>query len=267
MTNAEKSLSVMYAEVTVAADNVVAAINNGSTQKEIKALKKVLKSAVDVYNENLAKEYYRTLAAEHGKDAVKVALTRDEISVPNAIGVSIKVNDDDNTASYTVTKPIIRINLIDMQDAIGKEYFHNPTWFSRISALANLMAVALNKGLGDNPAFKYVVDEAAAEFKFDESANPTSKASMVKAFQAVIDDILWVGEIVNKKGVPVNDLKFEGRDWTFIEQCMTKEGTSTDDVVIGTPAKCTMLIAKCIHNIMTKRDADGNRAAYVLTVG
>ena len=251
MTNAEKSLSVMLNDVNVAAQNVVNAMNDGKTQKVIKDLKKAMKSSVDTYNDALAREYYRTLAAEHGHDAVKTALLREEIAIPDAIKVSIKVDDESNVASYELSKPIVRINLLAMQNEIGKEFFHNPTWFSRINALALLMANALNNDLGGDDSFQYAIDKAAEEFDLPKTAKPDSKSSMVKAFQSVIDDILWIGESVDSKGNPVNDLKFTTHDWKYIDTCMTREGKSTKDVIVSSPAKCTELVCKCIHNLLT----------------
>lgn len=246
------TLKTLYDEAIERANEVVVAMNAHEPQSKIKELKKASKAAVDTYNEKIAEVYYARLAADHGPDAVKVALEANETAVPDVIGISFKVTESD-VALMTVTNPIIKLNLIKMEKTIGREFFHNPAWFSRINVLARLMAVALNKELGGSATFQYVVDEAAKEFELDESANPTSNASMVKAFQKVIDDILWVGDKTDSKGNPVNGIKFDGRNWAYIRECMSRQGSKVGEVLYGSPSKCCELVCDSINMILTNK--------------
>ena len=252
LTPEGKALKVMYDEAFTAAVAVVNAMNDHRPEKEVKALKKACKMKCDTYNANLAKAYYRKLAKEYGHDAVKNALIAEETAVPEVIKFSFKRADDD-TAHYEQVTPKIKVSLADMMDTIGKEYFHNPEWFDRASSLARLMAVALNKDLQGSAAFQYVIAESSKAFKFNESVEPTSNTSMVKAFQMVIDEILWIGDAVNKKGVPVNGLKFENRHWTYIQNCMSRQGSIIGEVDYGSPSLCIELVADCIHMMLTNK--------------
>ena len=252
MADAVKTLNVMRDEVYACASEVVKAMNDHRPQKEIKELKKACTAAVNQYNDHVAQDYYRKLASNHGQDAVKVALEAKETAVPDVMGISFKLSDDE-VARYEQTTPVIKLNLAKMQNTIGKEYFHEPDWFSRVSVLARLMAFALNEELGGGSAFQYAIDEAAKEFKLSENADPTSATSMVKAFQKVIDGILWVGDAVDKKGNPVNGIKFEKKHWAYITQCMSRQGSSIGEVLYGSPAKTTELVADSINMILTNK--------------
>lgn len=246
------TLKTLYDEAIKRANEVVVAMNSHESQSKIKELKKASKAAVGTYNEKIAEAYYKRLASEHGAEAIKVALEANETAIPDVIGISFKDTESD-MAHMEVTKPIIKLNLIKMESAIGREYFHTPTWFSRINVLARLMAVALNKELGGSATFQYIVDEAAKEFELDESANPTSNSSMVKAFQKVIDDILWIGDKTDAKGNPVNGIKFDGRNWAYIRECMSKQGGKIGEVLYGSPAKCCELVCDSINMILTNK--------------
>lgn len=267
MANAEKALAVMLNDVHVASQEYCDVLNAETLDMEKeKAMKKLIADKTALYNTSVARAYYRTLAAEHGADAVKVALTADEIAVPGTIKIKIKRDKATQFATYEDADFLFRVDLIDMLDTIGGEYFHNPAWYTRLEAVANLVANAINKELGKNPKFQYAISDAAKQFNLSDAANPASIKSMTKVFQALVDDILWIGSSVNKAGEPVNGLKFEDYDWGYINRCMTTEGKSTDDVDVKSPVGLTQLVAKCIHNIMVKRDAQGNRLPYTLKV-
>ena len=247
----EKTLKTMYNEVIANANAVVVAMNEHKPQKEVKALKKVCKESVDLYNDRLAKAYYIRLSTEHGHDAVKVALEAEETAIPDAIGISFKVTDDD-VALFSENKPVVKMNLVKMQQAIGPEYFHSKDWFARVNVLARLMAVALNEELGGSATFQYILDESAKEFKLSADADPKSVKSMVKAFQQVIDDVLWI-DTLDKSGNHVNGIKFTSKQWAYIRDCMSKQGGKIGEVLYGSPAKCTELVADCIHLILTNK--------------
>lgn len=246
------TLKTLYDEAIERANEVVTAMNAHEPQSKIKELKKASKAAVDTYNEKVAEAYYAELAEKHGQDAIKVALEAEETAVPNVIGISFKVTESD-VAFFSETKPTIKLNLIKMEKTIGREHFHNPAWFSRINVLARLMAVALNKELGGSATFQYIVDDAAKEFDLGETADPTSNASMVKAFQKVIDDILWVGDKTDKKGNPVNDAKFTSKHWAYIRECMSRQGGKIGEVLYGSPLKCCELVCDSINMILTNK--------------
>lgn len=246
------TMKTLHDEAIERANEVVTAMNAHETQAKIKELKKACKAAVDTYNDKVAEAYYASLAEEHGPDAVKVALEAEETAVPGVIGISFKFTESD-VAFFNETNPVIKLSLVKMEKTIGKEYFHNPAWFSRINVLARLMAVALNKELDGLATFNYVIDEAAKEFELDESANPTSNASMVKAFQKVIDDIIWIGDKTDAKGNPVNGIKFDGRRWAYIRECMSKQGSKIGEVLYGSPAKCAELVCDAINMILTNK--------------
>lgn len=245
----EKTLSVMHDDAVKAATAVVNAINNHEPQKAVKTLKKACKDAVDLYNDHLARAYYRRLAEEHGHDAVKIALEAEETRIPDAIGIQFKTTDDD-TAYFKETTPIVKMSLVKMAQTIGKEYFHSPDWFARINVLAGIMAVALNRELAGSATFQYVLDEAAREFKLDSAADPTSSRSMTKAFQQAIDDILWIGDATDKDGNPVNGVKFTSRHWAYIRESMSRQGSKIGEVIYGSPSKATELVADSIHMIL-----------------
>ena len=59
MADAVKALGVMKDEVFSAAAEVVKAMNDHRPQKEIKELKKACTTKINVYNDNVAKDYYR----------------------------------------------------------------------------------------------------------------------------------------------------------------------------------------------------------------
>lgn len=245
----EKTLNTMYGEAVAAAADVVAAMNEHKNQKEIKELKKTCTTKTNLYNSHLADEYYRSLAAEYGTDAVKVAIEHTENSVPKAIGFQFKTTDD-GLSFVNQTEPIVKIDLARMDEVIGKEYFHDDEWFKRVNALALLMAKALNKELGGNDSFQYAIDEAAREFDISAEADPTSASSMTKAFQRVVDGILWVGNSTDKKGNPVNNIKFTSAHWAYIRECMSRKGAKNGEVIYSSPAGCLDLVTNTINMIL-----------------
>lgn len=247
-------MKVLHDDAISKANEVVKAMNDRVPQTKIRELKKAAKSAVDKYNGAITKEYYKGLAEKHGKDAVRVALEADGTLIPGVIGISFKETKEG--VAYMSEGPAkIKINLVEMasKDNIGMDYFHSPEWFFRLQILARMMALALNNDLGGSPAFKYIVDDACEAFQLGEDADTTSKKSMTKAFQKVIDDILFVGDSKDKAGNPVNDLKFTTKNWAYIRECMTRQGAEIGNVVIGSPMKAAELVADCIHLLLKNR--------------
>ena len=245
----EKTLKVMYTDATNAAVAVVNAMNEGKTPKEIKELKKACTAAVDLYNKNLADEYYRQLANDNGMDAVKIAIEYEENRVPKAIGFQFKTNDDGFTI-LKETEPVVKIDLARMQTVIGKEYFHDDEWFKRVNTLARLIAITLNKELEGSDAFQYAIDEAAQAFDLGADADPKSASSMTKAFQKVVDGILWIGDEKDKKGNPVNGVKFTSRNWAYIREGLTRLGKKNGEIVFVSPYKCLEIVTNSINTIL-----------------
>lgn len=244
---------ILMEEIKKKSDSVVEAVKTNKPQSEVKALRKAVNACVAKYNLLIEKEYYKFLAEKHGNDAVKVALAVAETQVPGVISIQFRESKD-GKFGWSQGSAKMKVDLVEMSQTIGMEYFHSADWFNRIQILSRLIALALNKDLGDNPAFQYIIDDACENLSIGEQADPKSASTMVKAFQKVVDDILWVGESVNKKGEPVNDLKFTTKHWAYVNTCMSRQGSNIGDVVIGSPMKTAELVVDCINMMLNKKD-------------
>ena len=244
--SAERVLKVLHEDAAKAAAEVVKAMNDRKSQREIKALKKACSEKVNTYNLHKADEFYRTCAKNHGENAVKFALSLENIKIPGMIGYTFAYAADD-TAVIRDTTPYVKVDLTRMQKAIGKQYFHDPDWFNRVNVLARLMAIALNNKLCGVESFQYIVDEAASEFELPEETDATSEASLVQAFQRVIDGILWIDQDGK------NSLHFDVKDLTYVHECMSRQGAGTVEVVYASPVKMAELVACSINRMLTNR--------------
>lgn len=241
----------LYTEACNRAGEVISAMNNKETQNKIKALRKTAQEALSEYNNAVEVEYYRNQAALHGADTLQELLR--ELYIPGLKKFDYKVRDN-GEAYLAEGERKATCNLLKIQQTIGVDHFHSPDWYKRLSVLARLIAYSLNKELGDSAAFKYMVDEACATFDVPEDADPMSKTRMTKAFQAVIDDILFIGDKVDKKGNPVNGLLFTGKNWTSFRENMTYKGKKPGETVIMSPMRCADEVAEQIHLLITRRD-------------
>ena len=250
----KENLQILRNDVDTKAAEAVKAMTEGKPEEDIKAAKKAVTAAVNAFNAEVAKEYYKDLAAKHGADAVRVAITGEGMDgpfVPDVIGIQFKATEA-GVILINETHPDIQISLPTMQTTIGVSYFHDKDWFARLNVLARLIAVNLNKDLVGSAAYSYIMDEAAKTFELDSAADPTSNKSMVAAFQKVIDGIVWVGETVDKKGTPVNDIKFQAKDWKFIRESMTRHaGVGT--LGFASPARCSEYVCEAMHCILRNR--------------
>lgn len=248
-------MKILYDEVISRANEVVKAMNERESQSKIKSLRKVVKGAIDDYNNAIAEDYYKTLAADFGHDAVRHALEAEGVLIPGTISVSFKETKD-GVAYMAPGTAHIKVNLVRMEQVIGKEYFHDEGWFYRLSVLARMIAVSLNNDLDGSVTFVYPVDKACEAFDIGADASPTSKSSMVKAFQRVIDDVVFIGDNVDKNGNPVNALKFTTKNWAYVRECMTRKGAEVGEVAIASPTMVSDLIGDCIHLMLKNK---GNR--------
>ena len=249
----EKTLEVLRAEAERAAMDVVIGMNDHVKQKTLKDLKATAQAKVTAYNDAVADEYYRNLSAQHGLDAVKMAIQAEDAKVPGVIGFSYKMDDDGVAHLEQKKNLVIRIRLTRMQEVLGKEYFHSDDWFTRINALSYLIAASINKDIGGK-TLDYAVSEAAKTIELGADCDPTSKTSMVKAFQKVIDGIVFVGDATNKKGEPVNALKFTSENWCALRECLTHATKTYGEVAMVTPARCSDFVTGEIHLLLNKYD-------------
>lgn len=249
----ERTIAILLAEANNAAADVAKAMNDGLSEDEIKALKKVCKTKTTVYNEAIAKAYYSDMAAKHGANAVYEMIRAEESLIPGVIKFQYKKNDSGVYVAKTVDDAI-KIDLTAIQAVIGKEFFHGDKWFERVSKLARLIAVQVNKDQEGDPNFKYIIDEAVEAFELGEDADPTSKTSMTKAFQRVVDDIVWVGD------GDLNELKFESKHWNHIRDGITRNGPKSFQTIVESPANTLLLVVDAIQCIINKKQ-------YVIIAG
>ena len=242
----ENTIAILRAEADNAAAEVVKAMNEHRSKKEIDKLKKTCTEKKDAYNNAIAKRYYMDCAAKYGKNAVLEMIRVEESAIPDVIKYTYKVDDND-VASYEVKDDLIKIDLTEVQATIGKEYFHATDWFARLSTLARLISVQVNKDIAGSEVYKYVIDKAAEEFQLGEDANPTSKNSMTKCFQKVVDGIVWVGD--DDK----NAIKFESNNWCFIRESMTRKGKRNNEMLVNSPANTLIDVVDEINKILNKR--------------
>lgn len=239
----ERTLAILRAEADNAAAAVVKGLNDRIEDKELKLLKKALAVKTDNLNAAVAKAYYQRMAAECGKNAVLEMIKAKDAAVPGVIKYQVKAGEDGIFVA-TPKEAKMQISLTTIRDTIGKEYFHADDWFQRTSNLARLIAVQVNKNLEGTPEYKYIIDEAAEKFELGEGADPTSKTSMVKAFQKVIDGIVFVGE--NDK----NDIKFTSKDWNFLRESFTFKGREINEVGTMSPLEVIGIVVNVIHCIL-----------------
>lgn len=249
----ERTIAILLAEANNAASDVAKAMNDGLSDAEIKALKKVCKTKTDLHNTAVANAYYKNMAATHGANALYEMIKVEESLIPGVIKFKYKKNESGVYAAETVDDTI-KIDLTAVQAVIGKEFFHGDKWFDRVSKLARLIAVQVNKAQDGDPNFKYIIDEAVEAFELGEDANPTSKTSMTKAFQRVVDDILWVGNGAE------NELKFESRHWNHLREGMTSNGAKNNETYVASPANTLSMVVDCINVIINKKQ-------YVIKAG
>lgn len=245
-----KNLKEMLEEAQVAANNVAQAINEGKSQNDIKALKKIATESIDRYNDEAAKKAYREWA--DGGEAVKTALTT--LYIPHAKKVSYPSDKDTGKVKAKIADGKVKINLPAMEVTIGANHFHDYDWFVKVEALGLLIANALNKDLGSNEGFVYEVGEAAKTFKFAGNADITSKASMVKALQSVVDSIMFV-PVKNKKGADVNAIKMETAHWVTIRESITSNGGVGKVSISGTGMLSTLIAEQCYQVLHGKKNA------------
>lgn len=250
----ERAIAILRAEADNAATNVAEALNEGRTDAEVKDLKKTCKTKVDMYNSAIEKNYYREMAAKHGANAIYEMIKVEESLIPGVIKFQYKKNDSGAYEARPVDDEI-KINLTVVQSTIGKEFFHGDQWFSRVSKLARLIAVQVNKAQEGDPNFKYIIDEAVEAFELGEDANPTSKTSMTRAFQRVVDDIVFVPD---KDGL--NAIKFESRHWNHLREGITRNGKKNNETYVESPANTLLMVVDCINVII-------NQKQYVVKAG
>lgn len=257
----KESLKTYRETVDARAAEVVKAMIDEKPEKVLKPLKKAVNAAVEAYNTKVAEEYYKDLAEKHGKDAVRMAITGEGLGgpfVPDVIKLQFKETDA-GLVLVNETHPNIKISLPTMQTILGLEYFHDKDWFKRLNLLARLIAVTLNKKLHGSPAYAYTIDEAAKTFELDTFADPTNDESMAKAFQNVVDGVLWIGEETDESGKAVNGIKFEAEDWQYIRDSMTSNG-GVCVINVASPATVSGYLADAIWRII-------NNGGYVLKGG
>lgn len=240
-----QTLAQLMEDVTKKAGDCAKAINEGKPQKEIKTLRKAASDAMTKYNEQVAFTVYKEWA-EKG-DAIQTALRT--LYVPGAKKISYKSNASEYTY-VEVSDAKIKINLPEMQTVIGIQHFHEEDWFTKVGSLAWIIANAVNKNLGDNPAFAYRVSEAAKVFRFSDAADITSIKSIVSALQQTADGILFI-PTTTKKGKDVNAIKMTSASWWYIRESMTKQGKEPGHVDIYGEDKMSELVADAMHVIMT----------------
>lgn len=241
----EKSLQVRFAEAIVRANDVVAAMNDHKPTKEIKALKKTAKNAIDGYNNALAEAYYRSLAKTHGNDAVREALKK--LFVPDVIQATYKTDDNDR-AYLVMREPEIQISLVNMQQTIGKQYFAGPQWFTKLQTLSQILAVNLHRSLDAQAGYVYEVEmtgeEMADVLGFKDAIDPADDSTVIAAIQSVVDDIL---NIPGDDGS--NVLRVDGTHWTRIRVSFARYSGVLSNA-IGSPLWTAQLVAEMIYGML-----------------
>lgn len=238
----------LYEDMTAKALACAEAQNAGKSKTDVDALKKSASDAMALYNEQIAKEVYQKMASDG--DAVKTALTVRFIEGTKKI--SYKADKATGHVSAVVSPAQAKIDLPMMQKTIGVEHFADPSWFSMIQKLAFIIANALNKSLSDSATFVYQIDDAAKAFEFAPDADPTSAKSVVKALQKCADAILFVPK-ADKSGNTVNAIKMTSVHWTYIRECMTRQGKDVGEVAVGGTSKMSELVADAINLVILEK--------------
>ena len=223
--------------------------------KTLRDMKKVVKGAVDSYNQALAQETYRKWKSEG--EPVKTAI-RSRV-IPHAIKISLKPNDNDYVVVKESEDENYEVNLPLMQATIGADQFSNPGWFPMLQKLAYLVAKRINNRMGSGVRkFDYQIEAAAKAFQFPEGMDPLSDEGIIKALQMVFDAILFLEDpdVPGENMIKTRKLDDEGTpysvEWTVIRESMTKEaGVNTQALF-----KCSFLSsAMCPSPFQTRKVA------------
>lgn len=242
-----------YDEMQNAATNYVLAYNeHNRTKKELKAMKKLATEKVDSYNQELAKETYKSWAAEG--NPVEIAIrTR---FVPGCLRASFKTNDDD-VMTLKFDHIEFLANLPMMMATLGAGVFADPDWFKKVEKLTWLIAARINKKLCDSAAFVYKIEDASKEFEFPEGVNPLTDDGVVHALQEIFDSILFVPDEDGQNKIHTTmktdtDGSVYSPEWECIRESMTKAGY-INEVLICNTGKMTEFIANAMYGIYTEK--------------
>lgn len=242
----KEKLAGLYAAMEEASQNIADALNEGKAEKDVKPLKEKCKAATNDYNSANEEYYYCSLVEKHGADALKEGIRI--YKLPGAKKPSQR--EDKKTGRYMSQvkddKKAV-IDLLNFMDIIGIDQFANEDWFARTQKFAFIVANAINKALGEDPEFTYMVDDAAKAFDFAKDADPASNASGRKALQSCVDAIVF---IPSEKDAEKNALKAEKKHWAFVRETMSAHGKGKLEVTVRGTAGVAALIAEVVSGLL-----------------
>lgn len=251
-----KRLEEMRTAMIAAATTYAAAYNKHESKATLKTLKSAAKLALDNYNIELAKETYKQWNAEG--NPVKTAI-RCRV-VPHAQKCNFKVTDDDIMTVNFSENTAYDVDLPLLQSVIGAEKFANKNWLAMSEKLAWLIAARFNEKLGDNPAFKYEVTDAAKAFQFPDGVNPYTDDGIIVALQSIFDAILFIPDETGKRN-RIHIERKELADGTVYSQAteviynsFTCKGNSRGHLAVCGTGRMHALIADAMHVILTNGD-------------
>lgn len=229
-------------------ENAVAAELDGRQRKlpkkQIDPLKAATKAAVDDHNKLVEKLYYRKLYADYKTDALYEALRSENCIIPGAIAAKFKENADTGAISAEIVKDQTkRVDLSVFRAETAPECFHSEDWFDKADNLSKVMTNKSSKRLHNDPVYQDTLEESKQLFGFE--INPDDPESLVKAFQAVVDSIIWRGEDESH-----NEIIFGEEGLEYFERGFgSVDRKSTNGVKVISPAKCQELIC-CRINVV-----------------
>ena len=244
----ENKLKELYDSMAEKAGDVIAAMNAGKSEDDVKALKKLVTTELEKYNREAARVFIAERIAEGSNPVEAVAR---KLYIPEAKRVSYKKNNKTGVRFLEITTDAeARFDPFHLESVAGVEKFHDPKWFDeKVSALALLIANATNDDLDRNIGFVYAVSDAAKVFSFGPDADPKSTASMTKALQQTVDSILYI-PTANANGETVNSLKVRTQAWKFIEKAMTKRTRTPGEIGVYDPTIACDLVFEIIHVLL-----------------
>lgn len=226
----KKTTMELLVELQTATDEAVEAMNGGKPAAETDPLKDKVDAALDAYNASATADAYE---AWNAQEKPVEAILRDRF-VPGIKRVQFRTDKETGLMTATIKDAETRASLVKYAGECGYGNFaEGRDWWTKVQALAFIMADAFNKELCSNSQFVYEVEKAATLYDFGKDANPASKTSCVKALQACFDSIL--------PGVRANS-----HDVAYIRASMTRNG-GVGKIIYGGTHKMADFVADAMH--------------------
>lgn len=218
---------------------VADALNEGTPEKDMKPLKDAVREAATDYNTTNERYYYHLLVDTFGQDALMEGVKA--FYLPGAKKASQRKDKRGHYLSKVADDKDAKIDLLEFMDTCGIEKFAHEDWYTRVQKFAYIVANAINKELGNDPAFTYMVDDAAKKFEFAPDADPASANSGRKALQTCVDGILF---LPSEKDADKNALCVGKKHWRFVREVMTRKGRGKGQVIVAGTADIAGMVAE-----------------------